>query len=96
MRELGSLSALAHRELGHDLVAAAPALVVAFGGDAKLLLEAPSRHLLPAHFASDAGGALDILRTERRPGDVILVKASRGLRAERIVEGLRASEGTAS
>jgi UDP-N-acetylmuramoyl-tripeptide--D-alanyl-D-alanine ligase len=96
MRELGSLSALAHRELGQDLVAAAPALVLAFGGDAKLLLEAPASHSLPAHFADDARGALDILRTERRPGDVILVKASRGLRAERIVEGLSASETRAS
>jgi UDP-N-acetylmuramyl pentapeptide synthase len=43
-----------------------------------------------------------VLQAERQPGDVILVKASRGLRAERVVAGLstaappRAHEGTAS
>lgn len=92
MRELGALSASAHGELGRDIVLARPALIVAFGGDAELFLDAPRQGGLPAHFAPDALGALDIVRAERQPGDVILVKASRSLRAERVVEGLRAGE----
>ncbi len=90
MRELGALSAGAHREVGRDLVAARPDLVVAFGGDAALFLEEPQRQGVPVAFASDALEALEVLRARRAPRDVILVKASRSLRAERIVAGLRA------
>jgi UDP-N-acetylmuramoyl-tripeptide--D-alanyl-D-alanine ligase len=95
MRELGALSAAAHRGLGRDIVSAQPALVVAFGGDARHFLENARERGVPTHLAVDAPGALEILRAERRPGDVILVKASRSLRAERVVEGLRAGESKA-
>jgi len=91
MRELGSLSAQAHRGAGPDIVAARPDLVVAFGGDAALFLEEPRRSGVSVVFADDAPAALDVVRAQRRPGDVILVKASRSLRAERIVLGLRGS-----
>jgi UDP-N-acetylmuramyl pentapeptide synthase len=37
----------------------------------------------------DAPAALERLQALRQPGDVILVKASRGLRAERVVQGLQ-------
>ena len=89
MRELGALSESAHRELGQALVPARPAFVVGFGGHAELVLEAPSKAGIPARFVADAPAALALLRTERAPGDVILVKASRSLGAERIVAGLR-------
>lgn len=89
MRELGSLSAQAHRDVGADIVAAHADFVVAFGGDAALFLEAPERAGQSVAFADDAPAALELLRTQRAPGDVILVKASRSLRAERIVLGLR-------
>lgn len=95
MRELGALSAAAHRGLGRDIVSARPALVIAFGGDARHFLEDAREQGLPTHFAADAPGALELVRAERRAGDVILVKASRGLRAERVVEGLRAGESKA-
>jgi UDP-N-acetylmuramoyl-tripeptide--D-alanyl-D-alanine ligase len=95
MRELGAASVLAHQELGADIVAARPAFVVAFGGDARGLLEVPARHGLATEFTEDARGALESVAKQRRPGDVILVKASRGLRAERVVEGLCArADGT--
>jgi UDP-N-acetylmuramoyl-tripeptide--D-alanyl-D-alanine ligase len=93
MRELGPLSVAAHRELGSDLAKLGPELLIAFGGDAVHLLSGTHRR---SHFAADALGALALLEAERRPGDVILVKASRGLRAERVVQGLRASGGSAS
>jgi UDP-N-acetylmuramyl pentapeptide synthase len=69
---------------------------VAFGGDAQLMLELPAQQGLATHFASDAMGALAAVAAGRRPGDVILVKASRSLRAERVVEGLRSAGGGAA
>jgi UDP-N-acetylmuramoyl-tripeptide--D-alanyl-D-alanine ligase len=88
MRELGSLSRAAHRDVGDGIAAAAAELVVAFGGDAILMLEASERLGRATQFAADALAALDIVAASRQPGDVILVKASRSLRAERIVQGL--------
>jgi UDP-N-acetylmuramoyl-tripeptide--D-alanyl-D-alanine ligase len=93
MRELGAASELAHEELGAALHEAAPALVIAFGGHARLIADAAVAHEVVAHFAVDAAAALGRLSALRRPGDVILVKASRGLRAERIVTGLTAAGG---
>jgi UDP-N-acetylmuramoyl-tripeptide--D-alanyl-D-alanine ligase len=93
MRELGSWSLEAHREVGADLVIARPDLLVAFGGDAAAFLEEPARRGVPVELAGDALAALDIVRARRAPRDVILVKASRSLRAERVVAGLRDPEG---
>jgi UDP-N-acetylmuramoyl-tripeptide--D-alanyl-D-alanine ligase len=89
MRELGSFSLDAHREVGVDLVGARPDLLVAFGGDAVAFLEEPKKSGLSVEFADDALAALEIVREQRAPRDVILVKASRSLRAERVVAGLR-------
>ncbi len=96
MRELGALSARAHRDVGEHVAAASPALVVAFGGDAELFLVAARNRGLASHFVADALGALAVVESERRPGDVVLVKASRSLRAERIVSGLTAATNLAS
>lgn len=93
MRELGALSAAAHRDLGAPIVASRPAFVVAFGGDARAFLEEPARAGLPTAFAEDAALALEQVERARQPGDVILVKASRSLRGERIVDGLWARAG---
>jgi UDP-N-acetylmuramoyl-tripeptide--D-alanyl-D-alanine ligase len=90
MRELGAFSKAAHRELGPALARLDPDLVVAFGGDAVELLAGLDGQRARTHFAADAPGALAALQAERQPGDVILVKASRGLRAERVVAGLSA------
>jgi UDP-N-acetylmuramoyl-tripeptide--D-alanyl-D-alanine ligase len=93
MRELGEQSESAHRQLGAALYKASPALVIAFGGDARWLGEETHARNVETHFAPDAPGALEVLRGVRRAGDVILVKASRGLRAERVVTGLLAPGG---
>jgi UDP-N-acetylmuramoyl-tripeptide--D-alanyl-D-alanine ligase len=78
------------RELGPDLAGLDPDVLIAFGGDAQELLAGLEGARARTGFALDAPGALELLESERRPGDVILVKASRGLRAERIVAGLSA------
>ena len=92
MRELGPLSAEAHRDVGRELIASRPDLLIAFGGDAALFLEEPKRSGVVVALADDAPAALEIVRASRAPGDVILVKASRSLRAERIVHGLKGAE----
>jgi UDP-N-acetylmuramoyl-tripeptide--D-alanyl-D-alanine ligase len=89
MRELGALSAQAHRDVGRDLVRSQPDGIVAFGGDAGLFLEEPRAQGLRVELAADAAEALERVQALRAPGDVILVKASRSLRAERVVSGLR-------
>ena len=38
-------------------------------------------------------GALDVLRPRLRDGDVVLVKASRGIGLDRLVDGLRLELG---
>jgi UDP-N-acetylmuramoyl-tripeptide--D-alanyl-D-alanine ligase len=93
MRELGAFSGAAHRELGPELASLDPDLLIAFGGDAQELLVGLEGARVRTAFALDAPGALELLESERRPGDVILVKASRGLRAERIVAGLTSGAG---
>lgn len=96
MRELGELSRAAHREVGEGLVSARPDLVIAFAGDAEVFLDGPREAGLATGFAADAAAALPIVAAARRPGDVILVKASRSLGAERIVAALArlAAKGT--
>jgi UDP-N-acetylmuramoyl-tripeptide--D-alanyl-D-alanine ligase len=89
MRELGRFSLEAHREVGAELAGARPDLLVAFGGDAAAFLDEPQKRGLPVEFADDALAALEIVRARRAPHDVILVKASRSLHAERVVAGLR-------
>jgi UDP-N-acetylmuramoyl-tripeptide--D-alanyl-D-alanine ligase len=95
MRELGGHSAAAHRELAPDLAEVGPAHVIAFGGDASELARGLAQAGVPSDFVADAPAALERLQALRQPGDVILVKASRGLRAERVVQGLQA-EGAKS
>ncbi|MEY2930616.1 MAG: hypothetical protein RL033_1365 [Pseudomonadota bacterium] len=89
MRELGAHSRAAHRELAPDVAAVAPEYVVVFGGDASELALGLAGAGVPSCFLVDAPAALERLQALRQPGDVILVKASRGLRAERVVQGLQ-------
>ncbi|MFL5683367.1 MAG: UDP-N-acetylmuramoyl-tripeptide--D-alanyl-D-alanine ligase, partial [Chloroflexota bacterium] len=48
------------------------------------------------HTASDAEAALDVLRPRLRDGDVVLVKASRGIGLDRLVDALRVEIGEAA
>jgi len=93
MRELGALSVAEHRRLGAALHEVAPALVVGVVGDAAELVRAAAAAGVAAEFAADLGGASALLREGVRAGDVVLVKGSRGVGAERLVEGLVGAHG---
>jgi len=93
MRELGALSVPEHRRLGAALHEVAPALVVGVVGAAAELVRAAAAAGVAAEFAADVGAASALLREGVRAGDVVLVKGSRGVGAERLVEGLVGAHG---
>ena len=69
--------------------AAAANVVVAVGGESAAVL-ARAAEGVEAHHVADATEALDLLRGLLRPGDVVLVKGSRGIGLDLVVDGLRA------
>jgi UDP-N-acetylmuramoyl-tripeptide--D-alanyl-D-alanine ligase len=88
MRELGTLSTREHAGLGVAIGETGAAALIAVCGDARLYLDGARASGMDTVFAPDADAALAAARARVRPGDVVLVKASRGVRAERVVEGL--------
>ncbi len=86
MLELGPASVVLHQEIGRRAAAAAD-LVVAVGG-------APATEIARAvgggraHYVPDAAVALDLVRRLLRSGDVVLVKGSRGVGLDVVVDGL--------
>jgi len=93
MRELGAASVQEHSRLGTDAARSGAVEVIGVSGDARVLVEAAGVAGASAAFAPDAAAALRMLQDCMRRGDVVLVKASRGVRAERIVEGLVGAQG---
>lgn len=85
MRELGAMSKDEHRKVGAALPNYPLSSLVAVSGDARYFVSAQVANCC---FVDDSEQALSVLRTQLRPGDVVLVKASRGVHAERVVHGL--------
>lgn len=91
MRELGPTSAAEHDAIGRLCVRLNISRLIAVGPGAKPI------HMGAAHEGSwgeesmavdDVAGALTVLREQVRPGDVVLVKASRAEGLERVAAGL--------
>jgi UDP-N-acetylmuramoyl-tripeptide--D-alanyl-D-alanine ligase len=96
MRELGALSPRLHRQVGESVAAAAPQLLIAVAGDARLLHDAAAGRGTPSEFVTDADAAAELLLSRLAAPAVVLVKASRGVRAEKIVQRLIAAKGRAA
>ncbi len=94
MRELGAESARAHRELA-DLVEPADRLV-AVSGEARLLADAAEARGAWVRFADDAAEAAELASSVVESGDVVLVKGSRGVRLETVVDTLMRRSGGAA
>jgi UDP-N-acetylmuramoyl-tripeptide--D-alanyl-D-alanine ligase len=96
MLELGSAAPEEHRDLGRDVAQSAPALLLAVGAFADRVAEgARAGGLSPEAIgtAPDAEAAALLLGGWLRPGDLLLLKGSRGVGLERLLERLRAAGG---
>jgi UDP-N-acetylmuramoyl-tripeptide--D-alanyl-D-alanine ligase len=91
MRELGSLAELAHFRLGEEVAGLPIHVLVTVGdlarriGEGALTESMDPDAVRPCATAEEAVEVLDDLL---QPGDVVLVKASRSLGLERVVEGI--------
>jgi UDP-N-acetylmuramoyl-tripeptide--D-alanyl-D-alanine ligase len=93
MRELGAQSRSEHARVGEAVGKSRADALVAIAGHAELFVEPALAAGVDACFAVDAVAALALILERLRSGDVVLVKASRGVRAESVVEGLLAARG---
>jgi UDP-N-acetylmuramoyl-tripeptide--D-alanyl-D-alanine ligase len=91
MLELGRAAASGHRDVGTAAAATSDLLVVVGPGAHGIAAGAREAGLDASRILEvrDRDAALDLLRKRLQPGDVVLVKASRGIELERLVEGLR-------
>lgn len=92
MRELGALSATLHGETGEKVAALKPKAVFVFGAGARPLYDALRVHspATTVSFGEDPAVAALFVRQQIDTGDGLLLKGSRGLRVERVLEQLRA------
>jgi len=90
MLELGDGAAAAHREVGGRAAQRADRLIVVGAGAADIALGALAAGMDPAVIdtVADRDAALALLLTEARPTDTILLKASRGVALDLLVDPL--------
>lgn len=95
MLELGEAHDEGHRSVGEAAAGVAELLIVV-GHDARGIIAgaiAAGMDATRIHHATDGETALDALRPRLRDGDVVLVKASRGIQLDRLVDALRLELG---
>jgi UDP-N-acetylmuramoyl-tripeptide--D-alanyl-D-alanine ligase len=90
MAELGSHSEAAHAEVGRRAAELGIGQLFAIGGMAAITAQAARGAGLNRVFEfAEVEGALSALKTFLKPGDMVLLKASRAARLERIADVLR-------
>jgi UDP-N-acetylmuramoyl-tripeptide--D-alanyl-D-alanine ligase len=92
MLELGDFTEEAHRDLGRKIKELSIDVLLALGEEAPVLVESAIRHGLKPDKAivlESHSEAISILRRVIQEGDWILVKGSRRMTMEKIVEGLK-------
>ena len=94
MLELGEQGVAMHRECGEAIAAAGVQRVIGVRGLAtELVAGAIDAGLQAATFCETPEQAAEQLLAELQAGDLVLVKGSRGVRTERVVERLKAALG---
>jgi UDP-N-acetylmuramoyl-tripeptide--D-alanyl-D-alanine ligase len=89
MLELGEITDEAHRDIGRRVAALEPALFVATGRASAAAVEAArTAGLTEARHVDTVEDAVAAIGAVVMPGDVVLVKGSRGMRMERVVDAL--------
>jgi UDP-N-acetylmuramoyl-tripeptide--D-alanyl-D-alanine ligase len=93
MLELGAPSAELHRESGKDAAAQKLDMVIGVQGNAAELVKGAVQNGMAqncARFFASSSDAAAFIPDLLRAGDLLLVKGSRGVKMERIVEAVRA------
>lgn len=96
MLELGAASPAFHRDIGREVAKLRPELAVFVGTESRAGFEEAAESAgdpATVVHVGEAAEAARLLREWLRPGDVVLVKGSRGMRLERVVAALRGEEG---
>ncbi|WFB10029.1 UDP-N-acetylmuramoyl-tripeptide--D-alanyl-D-alanine ligase [Streptomyces sp. LX-29] len=97
MAELGEESLAEHDAVGRLAVRLNVSKLVAVGGQEAAWLDMGAKNEgswgEESVHVSDVRAAVDLLRSELRPGDVVLVKASRAVGLERVAQALLETEG---
>jgi len=96
MLELGSFAKEAHEQIGKKVSDLSVDLLFALGEEASTIVRSAIRHGFPmtrARIVENHSEAISLLREMMEDGDWILVKGSRRMAMEKIVEGL--AEGRA-
>ena len=97
MLELGEISESAHRDLGRAVAASGAAEFVGMGRWAQVAVEAARQAgLAESHHVTTFEDTVALLLKRLAPGDAVLVKGSRGMRMERVVDALVARFGGVS
>jgi len=88
MYELGVESANGHDAVGCEAGSSGAAMVFAVGGDAVRIADRATEVGVPSKFFPTSADAAKAVVEAVRPGDLVLVKGSRGVGTERIVHDL--------
>jgi UDP-N-acetylmuramoyl-tripeptide--D-alanyl-D-alanine ligase len=94
MLELGPIAEAAHRDAGRAVAASGAAEFVGMGAHVRAAVEAArSAGLSESHHTTAFEDTVALLLKRLAPGDALLVKGSRGMRMERVVDALMARFG---
>jgi UDP-N-acetylmuramoyl-tripeptide--D-alanyl-D-alanine ligase len=88
MKELGRVAVEAHEALVDSVVQAGVDLLISCGGMADVIGHAAAKRGVEVVFGGDTRGAARAVGERVRAGDVVLVKASRSVGAEHVVDEL--------
>lgn len=89
MLELGDEGPRAHREIGGQLVEYGVSLALCYGPLSQEMADQARVAGVDARWFSDKSGMADVLGSELREGDTVLVKASRGMALETVVNAIK-------
>ena len=96
MLELGDLAAAMHREALRDIATARPDSTILVGPEmATAARSSKLPELSDLKILGTSVEAADVVAMQARPGDVLLVKGSRGIAMERVIDGILATPSRA-
>jgi UDP-N-acetylmuramoyl-tripeptide--D-alanyl-D-alanine ligase len=96
MLELGPTAGELHRECGHHMAEKKIDILIGVRGMAESMVDAARQDGLRAEFMKTPEEAGEWLVRETRDGDVVLLKASRGVKLERALDKWTSSRQSAT